>query len=42
MRNVFTYVLKAHIALAVAKFPENTLGYRLVRHKFFDEIWIVS
>jgi Xaa-Pro aminopeptidase len=42
MRNAFTYVLKAHIALAVAKFPENTLGYRLVRHKFFDEIWIVS
>lgn len=30
MRDAFTYVLKAHIALAVAKFPENTLGYRLV------------
>lgn len=30
MRDAFTYVLQAHIALAVAKFPENTLGYRLV------------
>lgn len=31
MRHAFTHVLKAHIALAVANFPENTLGYRLVR-----------
>ena len=31
MRDAFTYVLKAHIALATAKFPEDTLGYRLVR-----------
>jgi Xaa-Pro aminopeptidase len=30
MRDAFTYVLKAHIALATAKFPEDTMGYRLV------------
>jgi Xaa-Pro aminopeptidase len=30
MRFAFTYVLKAHIALATAKFPEDTMGYRLV------------
>ena len=34
MRDAFTYVLKAHVALATARFPEGTLGYRLVSYNY--------